>query len=260
MGVILTSAKDIRVQPIQAAVARDFIRSHHYSGRVVTSSRLSLGAFLGDRLIGVMQFGRAMYPRQALPLVADTAWDAMLELNRFAMIDDTPRNAESRTLSVACRLIRQHYPQVDWILSYADGTLCGDGTIYRAAGFVLTGIKKNATIWMSPPNELGQREYRARSTLTKGVHARRSGGVSTMKPYRDAGWEPVPGFQLRYIRFLNPDARGRLSVPELPYTAIAEAGARMYKGKRPKDSSEPLADPVREGGAAPTRTLSRVHR
>jgi hypothetical protein len=39
------------------------------------------------------------------------------------------------------RMIQKHYPHVEWVISFADGCQCGDGTIYRAAGFVLTGIK-----------------------------------------------------------------------------------------------------------------------
>jgi hypothetical protein len=37
---------------------------------------------------------------------------------------------------------------------------------------------------------------------------------------------------LRYIYFLNPDAKDRLTVPILPFSAIDEAGAGMYKGKQ----------------------------
>jgi hypothetical protein len=39
-------------------------------------------------------------------------------------------------------------------VSFADGTQCGDGTIYRASGFVLTGIKENDQIWQAPSGEV----------------------------------------------------------------------------------------------------------
>ena len=45
------------------------------------------------------------------------------------------------------KLLRKHAPQIKWVVTFADGTQCGDGTIYRAAGFVLTGIKVNDQIW-----------------------------------------------------------------------------------------------------------------
>ena len=48
------------------------------------------------------------------------------------------------------RLMRQHAPHVQWVVSFADGAQCGDGTIYRASGFLLTGIRKNTSLWAAP--------------------------------------------------------------------------------------------------------------
>ena len=42
----------------------------------------------------------------------------------------------------------------------------------------------------------------------------------------------IPGFQLRYIYFLNPAARERLTVPVLPFSKISDMGASMYKGEK----------------------------
>ena len=39
------------------------------------------------------------------------------------------------------------------------------------------------------------------------------------------------GFQLRYIYFLDPKWRKRLTVPEIPFSKIDEMGAGMYKGE-----------------------------
>ena len=59
-----------------------------------------------------------------------------------------------------------------------------------------------------------------------------------MKAYIEAGFKPIPGFQLRYIYFLNPEARQRLTVPILPFTKIDEMGAGMYKGRSKKHEPE----------------------
>lgn len=251
-------AKDLRLSPIQAGIARRFVEQHHYSGRTVQNAKLNLGAFMADKLVGVMQFGSPMYKRGVLSFVEGTAWNGMVELNRMAFLDDTPRNAESRALGVAFRLMQKQWPQVEWVLSFADGTLCGDGTIYRAAGFVLVQIKRNTNIYQSPPDSLGRREYRSQSTLTHGMWAAKQGGRSSMKAYKDAGWELIPGFQLCYIRFLNPAARARLTLPEIPFSEIAARGAAMYKGERTKVSSEPPGDQPGKGGAIPTRALQNT--
>ena len=78
-----------------------------------------------------------------------------------------------------------------------------------------------------------------------------------MKAYQDAGFEPLPGFQLRYIYFLDPSYRARLTVPELPYSEIERRGAGMYKGvKRGRGEIDNAPQSNEEtGGASPTRPL-----
>jgi len=233
----MVSAKDILIKPITAHTANALVKKVHYSGKVVANSNLHFGVFLDGKLEGVMSFGSPMDKSKVLPLVKDTKWSDMLELNRMAFSDRLPRNSESRCLSVAFRLIKKHYPHIEWILSFSDGTQCGDGTIYRASGFVLTSIKKNGQIWESPNGERYSRtsltdgrskqvQAKARATAGGGNF----GGGASMRPYIEAGWKPLDGFQLRYIYFLNKDAKQRLTVPILPFSDIEKMGAGMYKG------------------------------
>lgn len=239
------AAKDIRVAPVSSTLAREFVREHHYSGKVANNSQLHLGVFLPDkRLHGVMQFGPPMVKANVLGLVRDTKWHDMLELNRMAFDDALPRNSESRALGVALRLIRKTYPNIQWVLSFADGTQCGDGTIYRASGFVLTQIRANSTIGQMPDGSVV-----ASMTLHKGKHILKTGKAAV-----PAGFKPLPGFQLRYIYFLDPGARQRLTCPVLPFEAIDKAGARMYLGKCGGKSS-PAGTTNGEGGAPPTPPL-----
>lgn len=83
-----------------------------------------------------------------------------------------------------------------------------------------------------------------------------------MRKYSEMGYRPIEGFQLRYIYFIDPTARERLSVPALPYSEIERLGAGMYKGQRRVsvscatgvDSDTPGVQPG-EGGAGPTVAL-----
>ena len=249
----MTSAKDIRVAPIGSADARAFVRAHHYSGKGTANSQLHLGAFIGARLVGVSQFGPPMDRSKLVGLVRETPWNGMMELNRLALIDDTPRNTESRFLSVCFRMIRQNAPHIQWVVSFADATQCGDGTIYRAAGFVLTAVKVNKTILRMPDGSII-----ANKTLDNPNHTGADGRVGSAIA-RENGAVPLPGFQLRYIYFLDPTARARLTVPVLPFTKIAEMGASMYLGqpRASEASSDAPAIHAGEGGAAPTLTLQQ---
>ena len=231
----MASAKDIVIKPIKASAANELVKRVHYSGTHTQNSQLHFGAFYKGKLEGAMQFGPPIDRRKVLPLVADTEWNNMIELNRMEFSDVLPRNSESRAMAIAFRLIKKHYPHIEWVLSFSDGCQCGDGTIYRASGFVLTGIKKNSTIVRL-----------ADGTVTV------SHGTSK---HDFTGAERLQGFQLRYVYFLNPAARQRLTVPILPFSKIDEMGAGMYKGK-PKRLTEANTDAQSvSGGATPTKAL-----
>ena len=164
-------AKEIQIRVIPSKIANPFIRAHHYSGKVVNNSCLHFGAFLDGRLHGVLSYGPSLDKKKIIGLVEGTTWDGFLELNSMAFDDYLPRNSESYCIAKTIRLIRKQAPQVKWIISFADGCSCGDGTI-------------------------------------------------------------LPGYQLRYIYFIDPEYRQRLKVPEIPFSRIDELGAGMYKGQQ----------------------------
>lgn len=243
----MATAKDIHVAPISAADAAKIVKRVHYSGKVVQNSQLHFGVFLNGRLEGAMSFGPSMDKSKLQGLVSGTKWNGFIELNRMAFSDRLPRNSESRALGVAMRMMRKAYPHLEWVISFADGTQCGDGTIYRASGFVLTQINKNKTLVRLPDGTVA-----ANMTYSKGRHILGNGKASVAP-----GAVPLAGFQFRYIFFLNPDAKARLTVPVIPFSRIAEMGAGMYLGKvrgRSIDSDAAGFQPA-EGGANPTHPL-----
>ena len=116
------SAKDLILKPISSKEANEIIKKIHYSGKVVNNSQFHIGVFYGGKLEGAMQFGPSLDKRKIQGLVADTAWNGFLELNRMAFSEALPPNSESRAISIAMKLLKKHAPQVEWIISFADGT------------------------------------------------------------------------------------------------------------------------------------------
>ena len=228
--------KEIEIKVIPAAVANPFVKKHHYSGKVVNNSQLHFGAFLDGHLHGVLSYGPSMDKRKIIGLVEGTEWNGFIELNRMAFDDYLPRNSESYCIGATLRLIRKKAPQVKWVVSFADGTQCGDGTIYRASNFILTGIQVNKTIIRMPDGSavadltLNQQQRR-----TKGRYDKLCGLDPTKRytrnDYIKAGASAIQGYMLRYIYFLDPKWRKRLTVPEIPFSKIDEMGAGMYKGE-----------------------------
>ena len=215
-------AKEIIVKVIPAKIANEFVKKHHYSGKVVPNSTLHFGCFLDDKLHGVMSYGCSMQKSSVIGLVQPCLWNEMLELNRMAFDDYLPKYSESRCISISIKLIKKNAPHIKWIISYADGCQCGDGTIYRASGFYLTGVKRNTTMLLMPNGEII-----ADKTLNNDNYKKigQSAGY-----WKKRGAKPIEGMQLRYIYLI--DKTCKITVPILPFSKIDELGAGMYKGQK----------------------------
>ena len=232
-------AKDITMKVIPSSVATPFMKAHHYSGKVVNNSCLHFGVFLDGQLHGVMSYGPSLDKSKLIGLVAGTGWNEFLELNRMAFDSVLPRNSESRAISMSLKLIKKHAPQVKWVVSFADACSCGDGTIYRASNFVLTGIKENLNLAELPDGTrvhkmtLASNPTSPRKELGGRTFFDVTGGKYDFMSYvRAARASILPGYQLRYVYFIDKRARKDLTVPVIPFSRIDELGAGMYKGEK----------------------------
>jgi hypothetical protein len=232
------------------------VRRLHYSGRTVPNSQFHIGVFWQGALEGAIQFGPPLDKRRLIRIVEGTGWNEMIELNRMAFSGALPRNSESRALSVACRLLRAHAPHVKWFVTFADAAQCGDGTIYRAAGFLLTQIHANKSILEAAGERFTDVGYRTGTALRTrvnkaiGIEETGTGGLARLKA---SGGKVLPGFQIRYVKFLDPAWRTRLVVPVLPYSEIGERGASMIRGR--SVTAHGQAHPLTGDGSTPIRPL-----
>lgn len=208
-------AKEIIVKVIPAKIANEFVKKHHYSGKVVPNSNLHFGAFLDGYLHGVLSFGPSINKKGTIKIVKNTRWNEFIELNRMAFDDYLPKNSESRCISIAIKLIKRYAPHIKWIISFADGTQCGDGTIYRASGFQLIGIHENNSLRINPINgEI--------------LHVIQAHHKKISKEFRK--WKPVDGKQLKYVYLIDKSCE--LTIEAMNFSEIDRLGAGMYKGKK----------------------------
>jgi len=228
-------AKEIIVKVIPSKIANEFVKNNHYSGKVVQNSSLHFGCFLDDKLHGVMSYGSPLDKRKVLPLVQPSLWNEMLELNRMAFDSYLPKYSESRCIAISIKLLKKNAPHIKWILSFADSTQCGDGTIYRASGFQLSSIKENSSLLMFPSGDIiAAMTIEANFTLP--IIKKQSSFLNIEHKYRTRtewiklGAKKLKGFQLRYIYVINKTCK--ITVPILPFSKIDEMGAGMYKGKK----------------------------
>lgn len=198
-------AKQIKIKAITAPLANQFIKEHHYSGKVVPNSKLHFGVYFDDKLHGVLQFGSSINKKGTIRLVKGTKWNGFIELNRMAFDDVLPRNSESRAIGICLKLIKKHAPHIKWVISFADATQCGTGTIYRASGFKLVGIKKNSSLRINPGTG-------------EAMHTIQAHHLKLAKEFRN--WKPLVGYQLKYVYFLCSEAEKNLTVDPIPFDEL----------------------------------------
>lgn len=245
MVITMASAKDIIIKPIKAHTANVKCKELHYSGKVVPNSQLHFGVFLHGKLEGVMQFGPCINKKGTINLVSGTLFNEFIELNRMAFSDVLPRFSESRAIGITMRLIRKHYPQIKWVISFSDATQCGDGTIYRASGFNLVEIRESEALRINPKTG-------------EVMHTIQAHHLMITNEFKT--WEKTKGYQLKYIYFIDKSYQKGLTVPILPFTDIDKIGAGMYKGEAITIQSRRVTkansdDQLESGGAIPTNTL-----
>lgn len=219
-------AKEIIVKVIPAKVANEFVKLHHYSGKVVPNSTLHFGAFLDGKLHGVLSYGPSINKNGTINLVKETKWNEFIELNRMAFDNYLPKNSESRCIAISIKLIKKNAPHIKWIISFSDGTQCGDGTIYRASGFHLVGITKNAGIC-----KLNGKVVHIKKTYDLGLTTSFM-KKSDIPKLKQMGYEAelLDGFQLKYVYLIDKNCILNTSI--IPFSKIDEIGAGMYKGEK----------------------------
>ena len=208
-------AKEIIVKVIPSKIANNFVKQNHYSKKVVPNSSLHFGCFLDKKLHGVMQYGPSINKKGTINLVANTRWNEFIELNRMAFDDYLPKNSESRCIAISIKLIKKNAPHIKWIISFADGTQCGDGTIYRASGFKLVSIVNNTALRIDPKTG-------------ESMHVIQAHHLKISKEFRK--WKVFKGKQLKYVYLINKSCKINGNI--LPFNEIDKQGAGMYKGEK----------------------------
>ncbi len=141
-----------------------FLVKNHYSESYQSlKQRVYFCLYDGPMLIGMAVYGQAVSRHLNS--------DSVLELRRFCLIDETPRNTESWFLSRTLKHIRKTMPEVKNIITYADPNWGHDGTIYKATNFKFEGEEKSPNPRVVVLNESGKvhtiRELYAKS---KGIY------------------------------------------------------------------------------------------
>lgn len=129
--------KEIIVSSCTIKDIKSFIETNHYSHNVNgVKIKYCFKVEHQQKIIGGVIFGA----------MSTTAWKKfanqeknVLELRRFVLIDEAPKNSESRVIGFCIRTIKKIDKDVNVIVSYADPYHNHQGTIYKASNFKYLG-------------------------------------------------------------------------------------------------------------------------
>ena len=197
------------VKELDRNKANAIITKNHYSKKYYSASYIHLGVYIGGGLLGVLQFGYAMNPASMASVVAGTALDEYLELNRMWMDDRAERNSESRAISYAIKFIRRRYPKIKWIQSFADERCGRYGVVYQAANFEYYG-EHTSVFWVYGDeifhNSLMTRKTKRSAKERALQEAHKRGGVGSMTLR-----------QFRYLYWLDRRCKAACALRQKPY-------------------------------------------
>lgn len=138
--------------------AKELIEKYHYSG--TARSQLPIHVFTlhcleSFDIIGVAIFGKPISRHYD---------NTHLELRRFTLIDDTPKNTESFFLGACIRELKKMGTH-DTLITFADPNQGHEGTIYKATNFKFDGESghRNPTVI-----RFENKDYHKREVYQKG--------------------------------------------------------------------------------------------
>lgn len=124
--------------PISALVFEDCTKPAFQTANALWHSRLPrIGAINTMKFCFRASYGGECYAVAAWsnPVARTLPQQTWMELRRFAISDDAPKNTGSRMLGWMVRELRRRSPEVERLISYQDCEV-HTGTIYRAAGWI----------------------------------------------------------------------------------------------------------------------------
>ena len=196
------------VKEIERDLAYDIIIKNHYSkkGDSIAHNRINLGVFIGNKLLGVLQYGYAMNPSSCDSIVKGTKTSDYLELNRMWLSDNIDVNyPESKAISYSIKYIKGKLKKIRWIQSFADERCGGLGIVYQASNFRYYGLHIS-TFW-----EIDGQVYH-NSIITNGKRKAKSKLESKLKEAKKMELR-----QFRYIYFINQKDINKCLLKEQPY-------------------------------------------
>jgi hypothetical protein len=198
--------QSLQIHPIPFTAAKKLITFHHYLHSFPGGTKLHFGVFLKELLVGAIIFGVGPYLGYAIVSGAEPS--DIITLTRFWLLDELPRNSESKVLGTTLKALKRE-TTLKFILAYSDQSAGHVGTIYQSTNWVYTGLSSATPLYDIGDGILHHSRSLAHRLGTHSIRYLSSQGIDV---------KTVPQFpKHRYVYFLDESYCSRLMVPVLPY-------------------------------------------
>jgi hypothetical protein len=127
---------NIELRECDGSEADNVIIQHHYSHKATTNRFKSFRVNDGT---GYLQLGYGIRPHVKHNISKHITPENYAEFDRMWLSDDMPKNSESQVISLLLSYIKQVYPRIVFIITYADESVGNTGIIYQATNAIPIG-------------------------------------------------------------------------------------------------------------------------
>jgi hypothetical protein len=181
------------VKIISAKVAKEYIRTNHYSHGCHNGPSPCFGLYEQEQLIGVLMFATPCSENVRSSVFGKEHKDSVTELHRLHILDITPKNTESWFISKCLKMLKEVKPHIKAVISFSDSTEGHTGVIYRATNAMYLGQTGKATFYVDVDGRLR--------------HPRQSGVNISLEEAEKRNWKPVKRMSKNRFLWLLPKSK-----------------------------------------------------
>lgn len=214
--------------PVDIAEARAFVKQHHYSEVMPRITRISVGGYTENHdLLAIATLGFGTRPKHTIKkMFPSLDTNDYLEFGKLCLSDELPKNSESWFISRLVRFLKEEYPTLKLLFSWADGIIGKPGYVYQASNFYYGGFIWTEMYLDKNGNRCHVRSIQGHPDLPS------SGGQFKSRAYEltvALGYQKYFGLQFRYVYPLCSRDTWECLRLESPFT--------WERGNYPKDSA-----------------------
>lgn len=176
------------------------VKTYHYSNILPRLNKHFIGFYLAEKLVGVVTLGWGTRPLHTIrKLFPNLETKDYYEIGRMCMTEDMPKNSESQMLSQLISYIKENYPEIKVLFTWADGMVGKPGYVYQASNFLYAGY-----IWTDMYLKDGIKIHprQTRQFFSKGEDDKRLSVRPTLEQMNKLGIIHYKGKQFKYVYFV----------------------------------------------------------